>query len=355
MELLNKKCSFKEHEEINAIVFCQECKVYMCNKCENFHSKLLQNHHILNLEKDMKETFTGICTENNHPIQLNYFCKSHNKLCCAACISKIKDNENGQHKDCDVCKIEEIKEEKKKNLVENINILKNLSNTFEDSIKELKKIFEKISKNKEELKIEIQKIFTKLRNELNDREDKLLFEVDDIYDKVFFKEEMIKESEKLPDKIKLYLEKGNLINKEWNDEKIGSIINDCINIENNISYINKVKKEVEKCNSIKVEIRFVPEENKINEFLEAIKAFGEIQQIKQIVEKEIKPMQAKVIKPLMKPVQPIIQNEIQPIRYAQNVHKRVEPVIHRQPIPQRQAYIQPIVQIVEKEQKKDNQ
>ena len=42
---------------------------------------------------------------------------------------------------------------------------------------------------------------------------------------------------------------------------------------------------MEKCNSINVEIRFVTEENKINDFLEKIKSFGEIQQIRQILEK----------------------------------------------------------------------
>ena len=44
-------------------------------------------------------------------------------------------------------------------------------------------------------------IFTKLRNKLNDREDKLLLEVDKKYDELFFPEELIKKSEKLPNKI----------------------------------------------------------------------------------------------------------------------------------------------------------
>ena len=48
-------------------------------------------------------------------IQLSYFCKDHNQLCCAACIAKINKNGDGQHHDCDVCSIEDIKEEKKIN------------------------------------------------------------------------------------------------------------------------------------------------------------------------------------------------------------------------------------------------
>ena len=115
-----KKCSFKDHKETNAIFYCIQCKVYMCNKCENFHSKLLENHQTFKIEKDIEDVFLGICKEGNHQIKLEYFCKSHNQLCCAACIAKIKKNENGKHKDCDVCLIEDIKDEKKNKIKDNI-------------------------------------------------------------------------------------------------------------------------------------------------------------------------------------------------------------------------------------------
>jgi hypothetical protein len=34
------KCSLKNHSEIDAITFCQDCKLYMCNKCYNHHTEL---------------------------------------------------------------------------------------------------------------------------------------------------------------------------------------------------------------------------------------------------------------------------------------------------------------------------
>ena len=46
MENNKKKCSFQEHGEINAIFYWGECQIYMCIKCENFHSKLLKNLNI---------------------------------------------------------------------------------------------------------------------------------------------------------------------------------------------------------------------------------------------------------------------------------------------------------------------
>ena len=115
MKNAKEKCSCKNHVEIDAIIYCQECRIYMCNKCEKLHSELLQNHHSINLDKNIKDLFTGYCKEQNHTMKLNYFCINHNQLCCAACLCKIKgEGKDGLHKDCKACLIEEIKIEKKK-------------------------------------------------------------------------------------------------------------------------------------------------------------------------------------------------------------------------------------------------
>ena len=141
------KCSFEEHKDIDAIITCPECKIYMCNKCENFHSSLFKNHHPYKLNKE-EEIFTGFCKEKNHTMKLAYFCKDHNQLCCAACIAKINNKGDGQHKDCGVCDIESIKDEKKNKLKENIKNLEDLENKFNENIKELKDIFQTIEKIK---------------------------------------------------------------------------------------------------------------------------------------------------------------------------------------------------------------
>ena len=191
-----KKCSFRTHNEIDAINYCLECKVFMCNKCEKFHSDLCQNHHSYSIDKDINEIFTGFCKEENHLNKLDYYCKNHNKLCCAACISKIVGKGNGQHKDCEICFIEDIKENKKSNLKENIKYLNELSNILESSINELKLIFQKINDNKEKIKQNIQNVFTKIRTILNDREDILLQKVDETFNNLYFDEKIIKNTEK---------------------------------------------------------------------------------------------------------------------------------------------------------------
>ena len=101
----------------------------MCNKCEKHHSELFLRHHQIKLDKnkDINEIFTGLCKEKNHSYELKYFCKTHNKLCCSECITKFKGEGHGQHTDCNICSIEDIKNEKKDKLKENIKSLGNLS------------------------------------------------------------------------------------------------------------------------------------------------------------------------------------------------------------------------------------
>ena len=273
---MEKKCSSKEHQEINAIVYCQICGIYMCNKCENIHQKLCYNHSPYNLNENINEIFTGICKEKNHLNELDYFCKNHNELCCAACVTKIRGKGNGQHSDCDVCFIEDIKDAKKNKLKDNIKLLESLSYSLKQNIVELKNILEKNEEEKEKLKIEIQNIFTKLRTALNEREDQLLLEVDNNFNNLFKNKNLYKEGENLPKTLNKYLEKGKIIDKEWKNDNLKIMINHCINIEKNIENINKINTDINDYNLKKFIIKFNPNEKEINEFIDSIKNFGSL-------------------------------------------------------------------------------
>ena len=281
MEQRRKKCSLKEHSEINSNIYCGECKIYMCNKCENYHSKLFPNHKIFNSDKDINDIFTGYCNEFEHHDKLKYFCRNHKHLCCAACISKIKKEEDGKHKDCDVCLIEEIKDEIKNKIKENIKYLEELSKTVDNSVNLFKEFHLKINEQKEEMKLSIQKIFTKIRNELNRREDKLLSEVDEQFDNNYFKEDLIKKCENLPEKIKSSLDKVKNIDIIDDENNIALFINDCISVEDNIKNIKDINENIEKYKMIKEskenKILFSPDdEESINKFLKNIENFGKV-------------------------------------------------------------------------------
>ena len=146
---------------------------------------------------------------------------------------------------------------------------------MDNQIKELKNIFEKINVYKEDLKLKVQNFFTKIRNALNEREDKLLLEIDNKYNDIFCNEDIIKECDKLPKKIKKSLDKGKLIDNDWNDNLIlSSMINDCINIEKMIKNINIINEKIKKCNSnIEQKLEFEPNEEQIDNLMRTIKTF----------------------------------------------------------------------------------
>ena len=268
------KCSSKIHKEINATIYCQECRLYLCKKCQHFHEESY-DHHLINLTNDNDDFFTGICKEKNHINELIYYCKNHNKLCCASCIVKLPEEGNGQHTNCDICFIKDIKDEKKKILNENIKSLEMLSQNLQESINELKVIFDKIYENKESIKSKIQNIFTKIRNILNEREDELLADIDKICDNLFYKEESIKKSEKLPNNINKCLEKSKTINNEWDqNNKLNSLINDCINLENCIKEVNSIKENIKKCKCVYPDLKLSL--YGMEDISEKIKKFGEI-------------------------------------------------------------------------------
>ena len=122
-----RKCFTEEHKEIDAISFCPECRIYMCNKCANYHLPFFKNHHPYKITEE-NEIFTGFCKEKNHPNKLEYFCKDHNQLCCVACLCKISSKGYGAHKDCNISELLKIKDEKKNKLKENIKCLEDLEN-----------------------------------------------------------------------------------------------------------------------------------------------------------------------------------------------------------------------------------
>jgi len=270
------KCSSKIHQELNATSYCQDCRLYLCEICQKNHQELYNYNHI-NINENQTEIFTGICKEKNHINNLDFFCKTHNKLCCIACISIINKNGYGQHKYCDICIIEEVQEEKKAKFKENIKELENLSNSLTQSINQLKNTLDEINDKKEEMKIQIQKIFTKIRNELNNREEALLKKIDEKFDNSFIKEQNLRQYEKLPKQIQKLLDEINLVNKEWKIENLNYYLNCCSNIETNIEKIKDEYESLQKWNIEKIyKIDYRPKDYHISEILENIKSIGDV-------------------------------------------------------------------------------
>ena len=287
------QCSSKDHSNFNAISFCQKCEIYMCVNCDSIHSNLCPNHSIYSLNNINSDIFTSFCPiEKHHQIELDYFCKTHNQLCCAACIAKIKDNENGQHRDCEVYSLQKIKEEKKVELNNNIKFLENLGKKYNNKFEDVKEIYQDNLKEKEELKLYIQNTFDEIKNILDLREKQLLLEIDTQFNDIFSKKENLEQCEQLPEKISSCLNKGYEIHKKWNDTgiKLNSLINECINIQKNLDEIKLINSNIKKFDiNLNTKIIFNPEKKELNSFIEQIKSFGKIIQKKNYTNFSFKP------------------------------------------------------------------
>ena len=135
------KCSSNNHSVRKAFAYCPKCKKYLCNNCLESHPSNEEHKTIRIYEK--KENFKDKCKEKDHSNKLEFYCNDHNVLCCLACTSKIKKEGHGQHSDCNISLIENIKDEKKDKLKENITNLINSYNEINKAINKLKEIFKK--------------------------------------------------------------------------------------------------------------------------------------------------------------------------------------------------------------------
>ena len=102
--------------------------------------------------------------------------------------------------------------------------------------------------------------------------------VDDKCKEIYGNDEIVKESEKLPNKIKSSLDKGKLIDNEWNDNnKLIFNINICINIENSIKNLNLIDEKIKQSKSEQEKNNeFYMEQESYDNLIKIIKSFGEI-------------------------------------------------------------------------------
>lgn len=176
METPKKKCSSETHQDKEAVSYCSKCDIYMCKKCQIFHSELFTSKHSSSIFEESK--FSNLNESNELP-----------------CLDDLQLNED-------------------------IKYLKNYSNKLKDINDKLNLELEKINKIKEDSIIKTQKYFTQLRNELNKIEDEILLEIDKQYEKVPLNEK-IKNNYLLLNKIKLALNKNNF--------NLKSLVNECKN------------------------------------------------------------------------------------------------------------------------------
>ena len=138
---------------------------------------------------------------------------------------------------------------------------------------------------------------------------------------IYINEEIIKDCDKLPNKIKISLEKGKEIENNWNNNTLPLLINNCINIENNSTNIKLLNENIGKINNSKLNMKFYPQEEGINKFLDSIKIFGKISELDKIKQN--------IIINKKKFEEPTIQSTLTNIYLKATAHKHPLEIIKR--------------------------
>ena len=100
-----------------------------------------------------------------------------------------------------------------------------------------------------------------------------MLEVNNKYNELYISENIFKECDKLPNKIKISLEKGKEVENNWNNNALPLLINNCINIENNIKNIKLLNENIGKINNLNIGIKFSIQEEGFNTLLNSINTF----------------------------------------------------------------------------------
>lgn len=123
-----------------AFSYCIECEENLCRECITLHRgfRALINHHIVDLQYvipyvDKSFFSTKVCIHYDY--LLDFFCVSHDSLCCQGCVST-------DHRHCD--KVMPLQEASS-----NVKSSPLLSETT-DSLSKLRSAAEAVAKNREE-------------------------------------------------------------------------------------------------------------------------------------------------------------------------------------------------------------
>ena len=268
-------CFNDDHEEqVAATKFCPECKQFYCEDCLKLHNKLYKKHKPKALED--KIIFKGMCNEYQHNEKYEYFCRTHNKLCCSKCTTKIKDETHGEHSNCEVCKLVDILSEKEKIFEENrAKINKKKYKLVNESIANFEKYRGNKVETKKSIKAQIEKAFQNYEKALAERKNQLLSNVDEIY-KSFKLEEYDKKITKLTNKLSDISGLIGMSEEIKAENEMNTLIEFYCRVENDLNNINALNDEINKYSTKRQNINFILD---LDKFKKKLSQFGEVKAI----------------------------------------------------------------------------
>ncbi|XP_071084616.1 uncharacterized protein [Haliotis cracherodii] len=166
-------CTYQDDGN-QAVCWCQECEVFLCEYCQNMHSSVkFTKNHVLQNFTDMEPTASNIptfCGIHKHN-SLYLVDKSCKKLICARCRIEV-------HADHEVEKIDVVADTIRKQLDHHKKELSKLQIRQQSHMGSIRLRSELTDRTHKTLKERIGHSFQKLRSQLDQRERELLVDLE---------------------------------------------------------------------------------------------------------------------------------------------------------------------------------
>ena len=165
-------------EDDPVIVFCTDCKLFLCHFCKKSHkySKSHCSHNLISLtelrsNKDLIQSMSKFPTCQEHDLELEYYCETCEKLMCVQC--------SGEHKgyQCDAIAVKKIADKYQ-------DELKKVTVSLELIIKDLSKLHNSIEQERRKIKQQADEINKEIDIYYNEVIEKLLVQKEQVKQQV---------------------------------------------------------------------------------------------------------------------------------------------------------------------------
>ena len=162
------------NEDDSVVVFCTECKLFLCHFCKESHkySKSHYSHNLISLtelrsNKDLIHSKSKFPTCQEHDLELEYYCKTCEKLVCVQCTR--------EHEDCQC------------------DVVKKLADKYQDELKQVTVSLELRIKDLSKLCHSIGAVRKTIKQQADEITEEIDLCYDDVIEKLLVQKEQVKQ------------------------------------------------------------------------------------------------------------------------------------------------------------------
>ena len=275
---MKRKCS--KHQNAEVVTYYPECKKFCCTECDKLMRELFPEYHPLPIEEasELTLTFEDRCKEIGHSdCPLNYFCKTHNELCCSECAY----SGTGKHRGCAVVRARDMEMEFKARLSASVDSLSaeverieadmkrpdGVAATFADRVAQAEEA-------KQEVAEAVQEAFARYKEAVDKRKAALLADLEKRYKEHVNYAELGSEAAACLERARdLFAEQRKAL-AAWSPARLAEMIQDTLEVEREVTRLRERWARLQEDTALEPHIAFTPEKREFDDMVAKIASLG---------------------------------------------------------------------------------